>query len=268
MSIEDDQIDSANINWEEQDAEMEALEVIFPDEIEVTSRQPYKFQIQINSNAEVDDNHLKMLLKVDLGYYYPQKTPDYLVLKNLSPDYLDNQMLDAYETEIQAMAREMIGDQMMFNLCDHLREKIAEINDQVVDKFNKILDAQAEEDALAKGPKRFDTNNLNYTPVNHETFGAWCTLFMEKMKKQDLESQTEIDKRLSGKEWFKVNKAKDFDDFTVEEEEVELEDDLDIKFEEEKLQDDEPPVQEGALYDKNLFAEELGDLDDEDVDFD
>jgi len=27
-------------------------------------------------------------------------------------------------------------------------------------------------------------------------------------------------------------------------------------------------VQEGALYDKNLFAEELGDLDDEDVDFD
>jgi len=40
---------------------------------------------------------------------------------------------------------------------------------------------------------------------------------------------------LSGKEWFKVNKAKDFDDFTVEEEEVELEDDLDIKFEEEKL---------------------------------
>jgi hypothetical protein len=40
---------------------------------------------------------------------------------------------------------------------------------------------------------------------------------------------------LSGKEWFKVNKAKDFDDLTVEEEEVELEDDLDVKFEEEKL---------------------------------
>ena len=43
---------------------------------------------------------MKMLLKVDLGYEYPAKPPDYLVLKNLSPDYLDNQMLDEYETEI------------------------------------------------------------------------------------------------------------------------------------------------------------------------
>ena len=49
-------------------------------------------------------------------------------------------MLDEYETEIQAMARDMIGEQMVFNLVDHLREKIAEINDNVLDKFNKIMD--------------------------------------------------------------------------------------------------------------------------------
>lgn len=41
-------------------------------------------------------------------------------------------MLDEYETQIQEMAREMLGEQMMFNICDHLREKIAEINDEVV----------------------------------------------------------------------------------------------------------------------------------------
>ena len=39
----DDQIDSSAVNWEEQDAEIEALEVIYPDELEVTSRQPYIF---------------------------------------------------------------------------------------------------------------------------------------------------------------------------------------------------------------------------------
>jgi len=77
-----------------------------------------------------------MLLKVEFGYKYPAMPPDMMLLKNLSPDYLNNQMLDEYETEIQAMAHEMIGDQMMFTLCDHLREKIAEINDNVVGKFN------------------------------------------------------------------------------------------------------------------------------------
>ena len=41
--MEEDQIDSSQIEWEEQDAEIEALEVIFPDELEITSRQPYKF---------------------------------------------------------------------------------------------------------------------------------------------------------------------------------------------------------------------------------
>ena len=89
------------------------------------------------------------------------------------------------------------------------------------------------------------------------------------MRKQDLENLTEQDKRLSGKEWFKVNKAKDFDDLTGEDGELEIEDDIVGKFEEGKLGDDEEdPQQEGALYDKNLFAEELGDLDDDDIDFD
>ena len=75
---------------------------------------------------------------------------------------------------------------MMFNLCDYLREKIAEINDNVVDKFNKLMDEQAEAEALAKGPKIIDTNDLNYTPVNKETFGKWCEEFLEKMRLQDL----------------------------------------------------------------------------------
>lgn len=42
-----------------------------------------------------------MLLKIELGTEYPAKPPDIMLLKNLSPDYLDNQMLDQYETEIQ-----------------------------------------------------------------------------------------------------------------------------------------------------------------------
>ena len=80
------------------------------------------------------------------------------------------------------MAREMVGDQMMFNLCDHLREKISEINDSVLEKFNKIMEDQAEAEALAKGPRIIDTNNLNYTPVTKETFSTWCDEFLEKLR--------------------------------------------------------------------------------------
>ena len=95
-----EEIDASQIDWEEQDAEMEALEVIFPDELTIAGRRPYKFTIQINSNAEEADNHLKMLLRVELGEQYPATQPDLMVLKNLSPEYLDNKMLDEYETEI------------------------------------------------------------------------------------------------------------------------------------------------------------------------
>ena len=81
---------------------------------------------------------------------------------------------------------------------------------------------------------------------------------------------TEADKRMTGREWFKENKGTDIDELTMEEEDANLvveSSDQMAKFEEEKL-DDEEQEAEGALYDKNLFAEELeGDID-EDVDFD
>ena len=48
------------VDWEDQEAELEALQVIFPDEFEILEEKPYKFKIIINSNVETEDNHLKM----------------------------------------------------------------------------------------------------------------------------------------------------------------------------------------------------------------
>ena len=70
-----------NIDWEEQEAEIEALEVIFPDEFTVLAEKPYKFKIMINSNAESEDNHLKMMLTVELPKDYPETIP-FMILKN------------------------------------------------------------------------------------------------------------------------------------------------------------------------------------------
>ena len=54
------------VDWEDQEAELEALQVIFPDEFEILEEKPYKFKIIINSNVESEDNHLKMQLTVEL----------------------------------------------------------------------------------------------------------------------------------------------------------------------------------------------------------
>ena len=84
---------------------------------------------------------------------------------------------------------------------------------------------------------------------------------------------TEADQRLTGKEWFKENQAKDIEDLTLDDlpkEDGEDEEDAVAamaKYEEAKEGEDNDEEGKGALYDKNLFAEELGDLDD-DVDFD
>jgi hypothetical protein len=34
------------------------------------------------------------------------------------------------------MTREMLGSQMIFDICEFLRDKIAEINDKVLNKYN------------------------------------------------------------------------------------------------------------------------------------
>ena len=136
MDAEED-IDYSKVDWEEQDSEIEALECIFPEELNIKEKHPYTFEIQINSNPEKEENHLKMLLLVELPHDYPNSVP-FLRIKNLSPNFLNNQLLDEYETEVRAMTREMLGSQMIFDVCEHLREKIADINEGVLNKYNKI----------------------------------------------------------------------------------------------------------------------------------
>ena len=63
----------------------------------------------INSNTESEErNFLKMKIYFDLQNSYPDCVP-YFRLKNLSPDYMDNNFLDRCETKMRAHAEEVIG---------------------------------------------------------------------------------------------------------------------------------------------------------------
>lgn len=182
-----EEVDLTTVDWEEQIGEMEALEVIFPDEFKILQSKPYEIEIQINSNVVKEENHLKMLLLAVLKHDYPHRVP-FLRLKNLSPDYLDNRMIDKFETEIRFKTHELVGSPMMFDICEHLREAIAEINDKVLGKFNKIVEQKLVEEKEAKQLKFSNTQHLNYTPVNQETFSKWCKEFLAALKfKEDAE---------------------------------------------------------------------------------
>ena len=45
-------------------------------------------------------------------------------------------------------------------------------------------------------------DNLDYTPVNEETFGKWCEEFLAQLKDQEEQQKTEQDLRPTGKEIF------------------------------------------------------------------
>ena len=204
--MEDDEgIDYSKVDWTEIEEEMEALEVIFPEELTVHTTKPYKLDIVINSNADSEDNYLKMLIILEVPHDYPVNIP-FIRLKNLSTDYLDNQMLNEYQDKARVKARECSGGPMIFEVYEELREAISEINDTVVSKFKKIIE-QREEDEKTQMNFVSCADHLNYTEVNPETFSAWSTEFLGQLKAQEEKSMSEADLRETGKEWFMHNKS-------------------------------------------------------------
>lgn len=102
---------------------------------------------------------------------------------------------------------------------------------------------------------------------------------MAQLRKQEEAQMTEQDARSTGRQWFAEHEDAELGQLTLEEG-IKLnhttgDNDGPPKFEEEK-HEDSPDSDDGAaggagggaLYDKDLFAQELGDLVDEDVDFD
>ena len=69
---------------------------------------------------------------------------------------------------------------MIFNICELLRERIADINDKVVDKYKGILEEEEKRKAEADAPMIFAaTDALTFTPVTKESFAKWCVDFLE-----------------------------------------------------------------------------------------
>ena len=99
------EVDYESVDWTEQEEEMEALEVIFPEELVIKQQKPYKFEIKIKANVDYEElqDKLVILLLVELPHDYPVNPP-FLRLKNLTKDNLDNRTLDQFEDAARKQA--------------------------------------------------------------------------------------------------------------------------------------------------------------------
>ena len=82
---------------------------------------------------------------------------------------------------------------MIFEICDLLKEKITNINDEVLEK----IDALNKVDTVAHALKTTQTSkHLSYTPVTKETFALWCESYKETLR---AEKEARRDVQLEGK---------------------------------------------------------------------
>ena len=62
--------------------------------------------------------------------------PPYYRLKNLSPDYMDNKFIDHCENLLRIKGEDLIGEMMIFEMCDLVKELMARINEEVLSKID------------------------------------------------------------------------------------------------------------------------------------
>ena len=250
-------------NYEDQEMEIESLQCIYLEsEMKVTRERPYQIEVTVNSNSDDEEkNFLKLKVTFDLRPEYPDVIPLFRI-KNLCTDYMDNKTLDKYEDEMKERARENLGNMMLYELCELLKEKITEINDEVVEKLERIEEAERTDNVLEKSKVTSDMTKMNYTPVNAETFAIWCEKYKERMRLERERNRKDWEDKPTGKELFLANK-KAFEDITLDGEDEEEQKVEEEAAEEVKMEDED---EEEFQYDRALY--DVDGLDDEDVDFD
>ena len=117
-----------------------------------------------------------------------------------------------------------------------------------------------------KSKVKTDITQMNYTPVNAETFAIWCEKYKEKLAIEKAQNTKGWENKPSGKELFLANR-KAFEDLTLDDGD-DVDDDEEIKLdgEEEFKQDDDDEEEEEFKYDRALY--DADGLEDEDIDFD
>jgi hypothetical protein len=98
------------------------LKYIFLDDLEILEERPFKFEVLLNASSESNEkNFFKMKMIFELPEDYPHSIP-IIRIRNLTQDIVDNNMLMAFEKIVAEKAIESVGTQMIYDICESLRE--------------------------------------------------------------------------------------------------------------------------------------------------
>ncbi|CAG2247262.1 RWD domain-containing protein 1-like [Mytilus edulis] len=222
---------------EDQVNEIEALESIYPDEIEVLETDPfYIFNVIIKpTEFEETDESASCTVKFQYVQNYPDEAPVFEItdLENLDEEYED--ILNDF---INEQISENLGMAMVFTIVSALQEKIAVIIE------DRKRQEEEEKERVFREKEEAEQKRFEGTKVSVETFLAWKLKFeaeVNELKAQRLKDNPEP-KGLSGKEMFMQDDKLDESDMIFlqsEDADVEVDESLFQDMEDLDIEDDE-----------------------------
>jgi len=192
---------------EEQKNEIEAIESIYPGELQILSTSPFHvFEMTAASQSTRDDvENASCVLQFTYTSRYPDEAP---LMDVKSVDNID----ESYSTEIldlmKQLAEENLGMVMVFIIFSAVQEKLHEIVEGAADDLKEV------EEKKLKAIEEAERKKFEGTVVTIESFLAWQTKFdaeMAELKRQKCKEDTAV-KKLSGKDLFMLNNAMDDSD--------------------------------------------------------
>ncbi|KAK7107569.1 RWD domain-containing protein 1-like [Littorina saxatilis] len=208
---------------EEQRNEIEALESIYPDEIEILQDSPhYVFTMKVasqDSEDPIDPEHAdetpeKVGCTVQFTYTpkYPDEAP---LMEIVLTESLEDEQVEMIQEFLKEQAEENLGMVMVFTIISALQERLTVL----VEDMKK----HAEETRYQKLKKEEEAAQKKFegTRVTIETFLAWKNKFDAERNEKKLreKEQDRLSKKPSGKELFMRDATLNDSDITFLQEE-------------------------------------------------
>ncbi|XP_071113870.1 RWD domain-containing protein 1-like [Haliotis cracherodii] len=183
---------------EEQKNEIEALEAIYPEELEIENTDPYVFSLAVASQ-DTNDTDEAFACSCRVQFTYVEKYPDEPPLMEITdPDNLDDADIDSLTQYLNEQAEENIGMAMVFTLVSALQERLTT---NVEDAQRKVVE---DKERQQRELEEIEQKRFEGTRVTVETFMSWKQKFdaeMAELKKNKAEIEV-TSKKLTGYELF------------------------------------------------------------------
>lgn len=166
---------------------------------------PITYEVEIKADRDDEEyNFISVKLKVEYTDNYPKVLPK-SQFKNLTPKYLSPTDFANCDKIFKKTADEMLGEQMMYEIIENVRDFLKEKNEVFVQEKLR----EEEERRLKEENKGIVYVAEKKIEFNRESFSAWLKKYAEEREKNRIEAlkfrtkeQVERDERLTGKAYF------------------------------------------------------------------